>query len=330
MRLLAGIARVLPSRHEEGIHTRLARADRLLLDAADRADRAVQEDLARRGDLVAVDDVRARAAAAPRARRRGPPTGRRRRRRRSMTRNGRWMSQRVLDDDADDRRAASLPARRSTVRIRSTSVCLPRRTVMRHAWPILPRDIAVVTSAGLRTRLPSIATITSSGSSLPSAGKPAPTWSIERAGRAQSRLACPRARSATAAATCCECCMSCRSTAPSLRVADAGRIDVARRVQVGALVQAAEELLEHRRLADDHVDEVDAALGRVVPAATRSRAARPGAPCRAGRCTRWTGRRRAPARRQTGRPPATRSRPGVTRFTGARGSCRRRRGRSCR
>ena len=34
-------------------------------------------------------------------------------------------------------------------------------------------------------------------------------------------------------------------------------------------MQAAEELLEDRRLANDHVDEIDAALGRVVPAAHR-------------------------------------------------------------
>src|SRR5207245_4590463 len=40
-------------------HTGCARTDRLLLDAADRADRAVRTDLAGRGDLVAVDDVTA-------------------------------------------------------------------------------------------------------------------------------------------------------------------------------------------------------------------------------------------------------------------------------
>ena len=59
VRVLAGLARVLPRRDEEGIHTRLARADRLLLDAADRADPAVEEDLAGRGDLVAAVDVAA-------------------------------------------------------------------------------------------------------------------------------------------------------------------------------------------------------------------------------------------------------------------------------
>ena len=48
---------VLPSRHEECVHMRFARADRLLLDAADRPDRAVREDLARGGDLVAAHDV---------------------------------------------------------------------------------------------------------------------------------------------------------------------------------------------------------------------------------------------------------------------------------
>ena len=42
---------------EENVHTRLARADRLLLDPADLADPAVEEDLARRRHLVAVVDV---------------------------------------------------------------------------------------------------------------------------------------------------------------------------------------------------------------------------------------------------------------------------------
>src|SRR5579885_3694067 len=57
VRVALRVARVLPSRDEEGIHMRLARADRLLLDPADGADGAVREDLARRGDPVAVDDV---------------------------------------------------------------------------------------------------------------------------------------------------------------------------------------------------------------------------------------------------------------------------------
>ena len=56
VRVLAGFARVV-HRHEESIHTRLPRADRLLLDPADRADLAVEEDLAGRGDLEAAVDV---------------------------------------------------------------------------------------------------------------------------------------------------------------------------------------------------------------------------------------------------------------------------------
>ena len=50
--------------------------------------------------------------------------------------------------------------------------------------------------------------------------------------------------------------------ASTLVVPDARRVDGTGRVQVGPLVQAAEELLEDGRLADDHVQEIDAALGR--------------------------------------------------------------------
>src|SRR6516165_3897060 len=57
MRVLACIRRILSRRDEEGIHTRLARSDRLLLDPADRAHPAVEEDLSGRRDLVAAVDV---------------------------------------------------------------------------------------------------------------------------------------------------------------------------------------------------------------------------------------------------------------------------------
>jgi hypothetical protein len=52
----------------------------------------------------------------------------------------------------------------------------------------------------------------------------------------------------------------------SLPFADARRVYRARGVEIGALVQAAEQLLEPRCLAHDHVDEVDAAMLRVVAA----------------------------------------------------------------
>src|SRR5579884_4359705 len=50
VRVLPRVAGVLPRGDEEGVHTRLARADRLLLDAADRAHLPVEEDLARGRD----------------------------------------------------------------------------------------------------------------------------------------------------------------------------------------------------------------------------------------------------------------------------------------
>src|SRR4029077_16139668 len=57
VRVLPRIACVVPRRHEECVHTRLACADRLLLDSADLAHTAVQRDLAGGGDLVAPIDV---------------------------------------------------------------------------------------------------------------------------------------------------------------------------------------------------------------------------------------------------------------------------------
>ncbi len=59
--------------------------------------------------------------------------------------------------------------------------------------------------------------------------------------------------------------------APALIVADARGVDGLCGIQVGALVQSAEQLLEDRRLANDHVHEVDAAfaLNRVLPVSHR-------------------------------------------------------------
>src|SRR3970282_1032524 len=48
---------ILPRRHEEEIHTRPARSDRLLFEAADLEDGAVEGELARRRDVASVRDV---------------------------------------------------------------------------------------------------------------------------------------------------------------------------------------------------------------------------------------------------------------------------------
>ena len=128
------------------------------------------------------------------------------------------------------------------------------------------RAIARDSSAGERTGLPSIATITSVGSSLPSAGKPGSTASTS-APVVERRHLRPSARSATAAAICCEVAISESVDLLLLGARDARRDDLGGRVEVGAALEAAEELLEQRRLADDHVDEVDAAaVVRVVAA----------------------------------------------------------------
>src|SRR2546423_11405343 len=57
VRILPRGACVRPRRDEEDVHTRLARADRLLLDGANRQHAAVELELARCGDLVAAVDV---------------------------------------------------------------------------------------------------------------------------------------------------------------------------------------------------------------------------------------------------------------------------------
>src|SRR4051812_35392656 len=54
-----GLRRVFPSRDEEEVGSSPLHADRLLLEAADRADPPVEEDLARRRDAVAAVDVTA-------------------------------------------------------------------------------------------------------------------------------------------------------------------------------------------------------------------------------------------------------------------------------
>ena len=52
-----------------------------------------------------------------------------------------------------------------------------------------------------------------------------------------------------------------------LRGRGTGRNDLVGRVEVGAVVEPSEELLEHRRLPDEHVDEVDPAdIGAIVSA----------------------------------------------------------------
>ena len=105
-----------------------------------------------------------------------------------------------------------------------------------------------------------------SAGGFPAAGSPGSTETT--APRRPSGTFLPSARRATAAATCCEGRISVRSSwrCCALVHARAGRPRRGR-VEVGAVVEAAEQPLEQRRLADDHVDEVDpAAVVRLVAA----------------------------------------------------------------
>ena len=123
-------------------------------------------------------------------------------------------------------------------------------------------------SSTVRTTLPSIATITSSGSSLPFAGKPG---SIASTCAPFSIVVTflPSVRSATAAAICCDCRISSRLACLLLRVALARRhhgLPGGTRSAPELKIGAAEELLEQRRPPDHDVDEVDPAsvLGLVA------------------------------------------------------------------
>ena len=115
----------------------------------------------------------------------------------------------------------------------------------------------------------------------------------------------PSARRATAAAICCERVISPQVDPAALLVVHARRDDAGRAgTSVGAVAEPGDQALEQRRLAHDHVDEVDAAgagAGRGRPGP--SRAARPDARDRGGRCTRSTGGSRARGRPRAGRGP---------------------------
>ena len=77
VRVPSCLPRVVPGRHKEGVHTRPASAERLLLHAADREHLAVEGELSRRRDLVSVGDVAAgswRMSSAKASPAEGPPT----------------------------------------------------------------------------------------------------------------------------------------------------------------------------------------------------------------------------------------------------------------
>src|SRR5829696_610824 len=58
-RIASRLKSVVPGRNEEDVHTRFACAERFLLHSADRTDRAVESELAGRGDCLPVGDVAA-------------------------------------------------------------------------------------------------------------------------------------------------------------------------------------------------------------------------------------------------------------------------------
>ncbi len=189
-------------RDEEDIHTRLARADRLLLDPADRADLAVEEDLAGRRDLVPAVDVPSELL--EHVEREGEP--------------GRGAADAVrVDRDADrqvDRLVRVRGSRRRLPRfepcppatvVSGTTVAVPpRMTVKRNVVPIgLPaitlRDVGRACARACRR----------SRRSRRSARACSPPGSPARSRATSAPLSVvvtflPSARSATAAATCCD------------------------------------------------------------------------------------------------------------------------------
>ena len=200
------------------------------------------------------------SSGAPRGRKRGPRRARRRHGRRSRPGSG-----------AGSSRPARATCRRSPAWTRASAercegddgAFLPQE-VNQTVEPIGLRAIVALTSSGECTRLPATATITSVGSSLPAAGKPGSIAATSAPAR--RRHLPPDARSATAAATSWEVFISDRSRPPPGR--SSPRLGRSRRLGRDSRRSAARrQLLEQRRLAHDHVDEVDpAAVIRLVPA----------------------------------------------------------------
>jgi hypothetical protein len=168
---------VIPSRHQEDVGAGAPRTDHLLLDAADRSDRPVELDLARRSDLEAAVDVAAELLRDV-EREREP---------------GRWaadtaeidvdveravMSRRLLDLDPTIGRPFS-----TGLSIVPTSTSRGRPAA-RDARASPSRRARASRSAGADRRvshgLPSTPTITSVGSILPSAGESGATATTAR------------------------------------------------------------------------------------------------------------------------------------------------------
>ena len=188
---------VLARRDEEVIHIRPARADRLLLDAADRDDGSVECELSRRGDAAAARDVPTELRARSRARTGSPPTGRRRRPRSMSTSNGSSIfaswSTRIADDRPRD--GSSGLAIVSTVTSRT---CRLSRTVSADVVAGLRagRSARAELRRACVTGVASTATITSPASSFAAAGTSGETSST-RAPRGVAVTSYPSSRSAT-------------------------------------------------------------------------------------------------------------------------------------
>ena len=110
--------------------------------------------------------------------------------------------------------------------------------------------------------------MTSSGWSFPTAGRRGWITTTRAPGRPQDDLL-PRRAQSDGGSDLLRALHVLQVDSAALLVVDPGRVDRGRRIEVGALVEAAEQALEERRLADDDVDVVDAAVGRVVAAGHR-------------------------------------------------------------
>ena len=203
---------VLARRDEESSTPACARADRLLLDPADRAD-VRRRGRSRRSPRSCGRGRRSRpsssstssAKASPAD---GPPTSPAS----IETRTGSRIAPAWSRMIADDRRASSLSGAATVVSATTFSAVPPRRTVKRTVSPtgspgIIARDVRRRAGPACRRSRRS----RPSGWSFPAAGRPA--RSSRRARRsASSSPSWPSARSATAAATCCDVFISGRST----------------------------------------------------------------------------------------------------------------------
>src|SRR5438105_6570843 len=242
LRVLPRVARVLPRRDEEGIHTRGARTDRLLLDAADRVHGAVRPDLAGRRDPVPVVDVAAELLED--LEREGEPGGG------AADTVGVERDASLVEEDADDAAPRAVPGRDRPQRDRPRLAAAADREAHLRADGLAAHqagDVLGRADAGAVDREDHIAR-----REVPCRRQAFLDREDPRAGRDGRHLRAERAHPHGGAVLLRESHLTLLELA-LLPLVQPGRHDRRGRVEGGPVVEPAEEALEERRLAHDHV-----------------------------------------------------------------------------